>query len=162
VTPGAGVTAVDSSSQGAIRKRGRTIGNVAFAAIVTLFTVVCSIQILQQAWAIPAVPANAPVLECRAGLSALISAIHRARTAASKVSGEHAALATFRDALLPEWSTRPAFDERCAGDADALQSLGEIDRLRYAEEHALRYEALDVAGRRTRVRALETELHETR
>jgi hypothetical protein len=156
------VTAVTSSRQGAVRKRGRTIGNVAFAAVVTLFTVVCSVQILQQAWATPAVPADAPVLECRAGLSALISAIHRARTAASQVSGERAALATFRNALLPEWSTRPAYGARCAGNADALQSLAEIDRLRYAEEHALRYEALDVAGRRTRVRALERKLHETR
>jgi hypothetical protein len=156
------VTAAESStSQGTVRKRGRTIGNVAFAAIVTLFTVVCSIQILQQAWATPAIPAAAPIVECRAGLSALISAIHRARTAASQVSGERAALATFRDALLPEWSTRPAYDARCAGDADALLSLAEIDRLRYAEEHALRYEALDVAARRTRVRALETKLHET-
>ena len=156
------MTAVESSSQGAVRKRGRTIGNVVFAATVTLFTVVCSIQILAQAWATPAVPADAPVPECRAGLSALISAIHRARTAASQVSGEHAALTTFRNALLPEWSTRPAYDARCAGDAEALKSLGEIDRLRYAEEHALRYEALDVAGRRTRVQALERQLRETR
>lgn len=160
--PGAGVTDADSSSQAAVRKRGRTIGLVAFGATVTLFTVVCSIQILAQAWARPEVPPGAPVLECRSGLSALIAAIHRARSAAGQVSGERAALSTFRNALLPEWATRPAYDARCAGDEVALQSLPEIDRLRYAEEHALRYEAIDVAARRTRVQALETKLRQTR
>jgi hypothetical protein len=36
-----------------------------------------------------------------------------------------------------------------------------IDRLRYAEEHALRYEALDVAGRRRDVEAIAERLRET-
>jgi hypothetical protein len=141
------------------RRRGRTIGLVVFTAIVTLFTGVCSFQILAQAWAKPVVHTT---IECRSGLSALIAAVRRARVAASKVSGERAALAEFRSALEPEWSMRPALDDHCSRDADALKGLGEIDRLRYAEEHALRYEALDVASRRTRVETLETKLRERR
>ena len=153
------MTAEDSSNQGAARKRGRTIGLVVFTVIVTTFTAVCAFQILQQAWAKPDVHVE---VECRAGMTQLIAAVRRARTAASQVGGERAALATFRDSLLPEWGMRPALDERCAADPEALRGLGEIDRLRYAEEHALRYEALDVASRRTRVQAIETKLGERR
>src|SRR6185312_5762440 len=154
-----GVTAVDSSNQDAARKRGRTVGLAVFGAIVTTFTAVCAFQILQQAWAKPDVHVT---VECHPGMTALIAAVRRARAAASQVSGERAALATFRDSLLPEWGTRAALDDACAHDPEALRGLGEIDRLRYAEEHALRYEALDVASRRTRVQSIETKLRERR
>ncbi len=53
---------------------------------------------------------------------------------------------------------RPGLDERCTGDREATHALGDVDRLRYAEEHALRYEALDVAGLRRRVAAIERQL----
>lgn len=75
--------------------------------------------------------------------------------------GEREAVAGFRSALGPEWSAREGLEARCAGDPEALRSVGDVDRLRFAEEHALRYEALDVAGRRRRVLALEKRLTPT-
>lgn len=140
-------------------RRGRAIGIALFAALVTTFTAVCAVQIIWQAWH----PAGAlPAGECRTGIRQLISAIHRAREAASRVTGgEQEELTQFRAALEPEWSTRPSLTDRCAGDTEALAALGEVDRLRYAEEHALRYEALDVANRRRRVEAIERRLLES-
>jgi hypothetical protein len=68
----------------------------------------------------------------------------------------------FREALLPEWAARGGLEVRCQGDPEATRALGEVDRLRYAEEHALRYEALDVAGRRRAVEAIAQKLRESR
>lgn len=146
----------DVNRQEVARRRGRTAGIVLFAVIVTAFTAVCSVEIIMQAWASPGATAQ---IECRKGLADLIGAVRRARSAAAGVTGgEREALAKFRQSLEPEWSSRAGLTERCANDPKAVQALGDVDRLRYAEEHALRYEALDVASRRRRVDAIEREL----
>jgi hypothetical protein len=145
------------------RRRGRTFGVAALTAVVTAFTAVCSFQIIQQAWATPPPSESVVGRECRPGIADLIKAVRRARMAAANATGgEREAMQRFREALLPEWSERPAFGTRCAGDPEATHALGEVDRLRYAEEHALRYEALDVAGRRRAVEAIAEKLRETR
>jgi hypothetical protein len=152
--------AVEGPSKQKARRRGRTLGVAALFAVVTAFTAVCSVEIIQQAWATPSSGSSA---ECRPGIADLIKAVRRARTAAANgTGGEREAMQRFREALLPEWSMRPGLGARCAGDPEATRALGEIDRLRYAEEHALRYEALDVAGRRRSVEAIAEKLRETR
>ena len=148
------------SSQKSAQRRGRALGAAVLFVIVTTFTVVCSIQIIQQAWRAPA--SNAAV-DCRPGIEGLISAVRRARVAAANgTGGEREAIQRFREALLPEWAARGALEGRCQGDPEAVRALGEVDRLRYAEEHALRYEALDVAGRRRAVERIAQKLRETR
>jgi hypothetical protein len=137
--------------QHAIHRRGRNIAVALFATIVTAFTGICATEIIVQAWA---KPASAATVECRPGIESLISAIRRARGIAANAGNEQLALVQFRSALEPEWSQRPGLALRCEGDEEATQALGEVDRLRYAEEHALRYEALDVANRRSRVEAI--------
>lgn len=129
-----------------------------YAALVTAFTAVCSAQIIVQAWE-PA--GDRAASGCRDGLKGLITAIRRARDAAAfSAGGERQALSVFRAALEPEWSTRAHLTAQCTEDSAATQALSEVDRLRFAEEHALRYEALDVAGRRHRVEAIEKDLLE--
>lgn len=73
-------------------------------------------------------------------------------------SGERDAVARFRAALAPEWSLRPAIGQHCKNDLESVRALEEVDRLRYGEEHALRYEALDIASLRKRVDAEERSL----
>jgi hypothetical protein len=127
--------------------------------VVATFTVVCTLQIFEQVWEAPAPCAS----ECRTGIAELIAAVRRARTAAANgTGGEREALQRFREALLPEWSMRPGLGVRCKGDREATFALGAVDRLRFAEEHALRYEALDVAHRRLQVEAIAERLRETR
>jgi hypothetical protein len=128
----------------------------AFALVVGGATAVWSAQILWQIWG-PVPPQ--PAVECRPGLRALIDGVRRARSAAAAETGdERAALARFRSALEPEWTWRSALESSCAADAQARRALGEIDRLRYAEEHAVRYEAMDLARLRRRLQALELRL----
>jgi hypothetical protein len=133
----------------AIRRRGRAVGTAVFAAVLTSFTAVCSVEIITQAWAPSGVRAE---VDCRSDIRALISAVRRARDAAMEAtSGEREAVSRFRAALEPEWSRRPAIGDHCKRDPEFARTLEEVDRLRYGEEHALRYEALDVASLRRRV-----------
>lgn len=59
---------------------------------------------------------------------------------------------------MPEWNARPRLDQDCEGDAIALRALSDIDALRYAEEHAVRYEAGALANQRRRADAIRREL----
>jgi hypothetical protein len=138
------------------RRRGRRVGIAVFALLVSSFTFVCTAQIILQTWA-PAAPRND--IDCRSGLVALIAAVRRARQAAAdETHGERAALERFRASLQPEWSRRPSLNELCRPDKQTSRALEELDRLVYAEEHAVRYEATDLARRRRRVKALEESL----
>lgn len=140
----------------AARRRGRTLGIALFAAIVTSITVAWSAQIILQVWTPPQEPTE---LSCREGFQALLAAVERARSvAALETGGERESLARFRDALNPEWLQRRPIGEECRDDEKALRALRALDRLRYAEEHAVRYEAMDVASRRRRAAAYAEQL----
>lgn len=134
------------------RRTGRRIGIVVFALLISSAVAAWTIQILL---AVFAPPVQAVAKECRSGTQDLLVAVRRASLAAASETGdERAALAKFRAALEPEWSTRASLTELCRSDAKAKLALNEIDALRYAEEHAVRYEAVGLAPQRRRVQAL--------
>ncbi|HEY3234132.1 MAG TPA: hypothetical protein VGJ84_05420 [Polyangiaceae bacterium] len=122
------------------------MATVLFALVVSGFTLVWSVQIAQQIWFVRAPPA---AVGCSEGLAKLADALHRAKRAAgAETGGERASLARFRQALEPEWSWLPGLEQKCQKDEHALSVLHRLDRLRYAEEHAVRYEAVDTARQR--------------
>lgn len=127
------------------------MGAAIFGAVVATFTAVCSIQICMQVWAPEVQPLK---IGCAAGTLQLIQAIESARLEAADLPGEQAALNRFRAVVTPAWSMRAALEESCAGDPRAVRHLREVDRLRYAEEHAVRYGAVDLAKRRQEVKRL--------
>jgi len=144
------VTTKPSLSPG--QRLGRRIGIAVFGLIVGGATANWSVQIL---YAVFAPPVLAVAKECRGGTRDLLTAVRRASLAAAAESGdERAALGRFRAALEPEWSSRASLDAMCAKDRQAQAALAEIDALRYAEEHAVRYEAVGLAPQRRRVQAL--------
>lgn len=127
-----------------------------FALLVSVPTAVWTVQIMQQVWAAP--PGQAPS-DCASGLRGLLVAVERARDAVRRgPEGERAGIAAFRGALLPEWESRGAVQTACAADARGASMFREIDGLRYAEEHAVRYEAESLARQRRRADALKLEL----
>jgi hypothetical protein len=135
---------------------GRRLGIALFAVLVSVPTVVWSLQIMKTVWS----PSRGPEpASCRAGVLGLIRAVERARVAAAGLAeaSERESLARFRVALEPEWLSRPNLDALCV-DPHERSILREIDRLRYAEEHAVRYEATALARDRKRARDLEREL----
>jgi hypothetical protein len=148
-----------ASSAEVARQKGRRAAVVVFSALVTGFIVVCSIQILTQVWA-PELTSTE--LDCRPGAAKLLDAVRRARSAAATTAGgEREALSRFRAALEPEWSWRASLEDRCKGDPAGHEALREIDRFRYAEENAVRYDATSLSRVRQRMKTLENELHAT-
>jgi hypothetical protein len=135
---------------------GRRLGIGVFALLVSVPTAVWSIQIMQAVWAPEPGPAPS---SCASGLRGLIAAVERARKAVQEASsGEREGIAAFRGALHPEWDSRGAIAVACASDARGAAMLREIDGLRYAEEHAVRYEAESLARQRRRAGSLLGEL----
>lgn len=126
-------------------RRGRQAGVASFALVVGGFTLTCAVQILTQIFSPPTSestpPAWAGAPDCRAGLGALRAAVVRARRVVLH-SGldESPALAAFRRELTPEWRFRAELEQSCP-HSDARAALEQLDEFRYAEEHAVRYEA---------------------
>ncbi len=138
------------------QRRGRRYGIALFAAIMSTFIVVSGSQVMYQGFASAA--SESP-RDCQTGISDLLLALRRARAAAAaEPLGERASLARFRQALQPEWRRRGKLTDVCGTDNWALEALTAIDRLRYAEEHAVRYESVDLAPSRRHVLAIEQSL----
>jgi hypothetical protein len=136
------------------KRRGRRFAIVVFGLIVGGITALWALQIIGQVW----FPEVAGTVDCREGLRSLVDSVRRARTAAAEeTGGERRAMARFRAELEEAWSRRPAIGAACESDPDSRRALADVDRLRFAEEHAVRYEAVDLARRRRRVQALEKE-----
>lgn len=132
---------------------------VLFGACVAGITLVFSIQIIRQAF--PERPRRTD-LECRESVLALIQALHQARQSASDQVGEAAAMRAFRGVLSRSlWEREPAVHTACAREPRWRQALGQVQRLRYAEEHAVRYESRGVARDRQLVEQWRRELSET-
>jgi hypothetical protein len=138
------------------RRRGRRIGIAVYATILSAFIVATGAEVMYQGFASPAVSSPR---DCHTGITELLSALRRAREAAvSEPLGERASLERFRRALLPEWQKRSRLTAVCESDPWAIDALSAIDQLRYAEEHAVRYESVDLAPSRRRVVAIEQSL----
>jgi hypothetical protein len=141
------------------RRTGRRFGIAVFSLLVVYATASWTYQILRAVFDPPVITV---ATECRAGVRALLVAVRRARLAGAAESGdEQAALGRFRAALEPEWDSRPSLDSVCHADEKTRVVLAEIDALRYAEEHAVRYEAMGLAPQRRRVQALSETLFES-
>jgi hypothetical protein len=136
------------------RKTGRRVAILIFWTLVALVCVAGAAQVTRQVFFLPPKEGGLLFASCHAGLLALHKAVDRARLAAAGTEGEDAALARFRSALEPEWGHRDGVASRCKGVAADEATLDAIERLRYAEEHAVRREAGELAPLRRRVQGI--------
>jgi len=135
------------------RLLGRRVGVAVFTGIFAGATAIWTVQILTTVWG-TAPPSAAG---CAGGTASLEQAVERARLAYAVEAGdedERAALARYRAALEPEWSERKAVEAACAGDSAGRKHLKDVIALRYAEEHAVRYESLGLAPLRRRLKGI--------
>jgi len=130
---------------------GRRAGVAIFTTIFAGATLIWTVQILTAVWgSAPPSPAG-----CAGGTASLERAVERARLAYAIQAGdedERAALARYRNALEPEWEQRKAVEAACLGDEAGRKRLKDVIALRYAEEHTVRYESLDLAPLRRRLK----------
>jgi hypothetical protein len=133
------------------RRIGQRAGVVVFATIFAGATLLWTVQILSAVWGTAAPSPTG----CAGGTASLERAVERARvayTASAEDEDERAALARYRGALEPEWSERKAVEAACSGDPAGRKRLKDVIALRYAEEHAVRYESLGLAPLRRRLK----------
>lgn len=149
--PPAGESAPPAAT-GRARARGRAVAVGIYYLLVAAIILAAAVQVVTQLFFQPVKPS--PYAGCRQGLVALVRAVERAREAAPGTDGEDAAVARFRSGLEPEWGYRDGIAATCRGSAGDERALDAIERLRYAEEHAARREAGDLAPLRRRVRAI--------
>lgn len=139
------------------RRVGRRVGVAIFATIFAGATLLWTVQILTAVWGTaPPSPAG-----CATGTASLERAVERARLAYAVEAGdedERTALARYRGALEPEWEQRKAVEAACASDAAGRKRLKDVIALRYAEEHAVRYESLGLAPLRRRLKGTAPSL----
>lgn len=133
------------------RRIGQRAGILIFVVIFAGATAIWTFQILTTVWgSAPPSPAG-----CAGGTANLQRAVARARAAFAASSGdedERTALALYRQALEPEWSQQKAVEAACARDEAGRKHLKDVIALRYAEEHAVRYESLGLAPLRRRLK----------
>jgi hypothetical protein len=137
------------------RRAGRFVAFLLSYGVGVVIAVVVSIQIPRQIF-FPARPAGVPVA-CGEGVRELARAVVRAREAVDPAASEEEAVTRFRQLLAEDFARLPALREACRASESDERALDAIERLRYAEEHALRREASDLAALRREVRALVDE-----
>ncbi len=130
-------------------RRGRRLATIVFLAVVAVFTITQAGQITKQVMFPQVPPSN---LGCEQSLAQLYTALERARTAGEADLDQDTALARFRAALEPEWATLEGARRNCSS-TEQRRSLDALERLRYAEEHAVRREAASLATLRRQVAA---------
>lgn len=141
----------------AAARRGRRVALALYYGAVLALIGSATVQVTRQLFYNPEPPS--PYASCREGLDALVRGVDRARFAASGTDGEDAAIDRFRKALAPAWGYRDQIASSCKGSPSDEHALDAIERLRYAEEYAVRREAGDLAPLRRRVRTIvETDL----
>jgi hypothetical protein len=146
----------DGAAEARARRRGRRAVMTTYYVVVAVFIVLAAGNVFWQVWA-PAFRSY-PAVDCKAGLRDLVAAVERARDAAGGLaeSGEDTALAQFRSELSPEWDRHDAVAASCRSDRQLAVALDVIERLRYAEERAVRREVTDLAPLRRKVGQIRT------
>lgn len=134
------------------RKRSRALAVIVYYGLIVTLCIGATAQITKQVFYQPRIPSA--YTNCHEGLSALVSAVERARRAAPGTDGEDGAIERFRSALNPEWTYVESIGDTCRGSVNDEGALDAIERLRYAEEHAVRREAGDLAPLRRKVQAI--------
>lgn len=140
------------------RPRFARLGLYAVGALSVWVAGTCTAQILMVTLAPERLPTEEP---CQVGTRRLLAAVERARGLSAIGSlPERQALARFRDNLSPDFRTFPSIVAKCkrTGDRSALKALRSIELLRYAEESAVRYSAVDLTRFRRRTPQLVESL----
>ncbi len=130
-------------------RRARRWTSALFLGFVVIWVLQATGQITQQVFWPDEEPSS--FTTCAEGLHALHAAIDAGRAAAEADPVDPAqALAAYRAKVDPVWRALPPVKSRCDSPQDR-RSLDALERLRYAEEHAVRREASNLASLRRQV-----------
>lgn len=134
------------------RRTGRRVAIALLFAFLFAFVTGVTLQLTLQVF-FRTSPEPHLFQECRQGTRALYAAVLRASAEAQGETDVPKALALFRAALAPDWDHVEHVRTLCAsgGSGSERASLDAVERLRYAEEHAVRREAASLEHLRKQV-----------
>jgi hypothetical protein len=136
------------------QRKGRLVALILFYTMVVVFVAGIALQLTIQVLSPKPSTDNA---SCEQGLVRLIEAVEAARVASEGAEdAPEVAIARFRQALSPAWENHTQIAQRCqsANSPDLKTALDIVERLRYAEENAVRRDARDLGRLRHKVRLL--------
>lgn len=143
------------------RGLGRRISSGLYYLVVTAIAIGSLIQITRQVYFSEASTGESPYGSCVDGLQALYEAVNRGRLAADKIGDEalanrnsEQALLSYRRVVNATWKYYGQVAQLCDQQPDLSQTLDALERLRYSEEHGVRYQAAELEPLRRRVRLL--------
>lgn len=157
---------VETGQSGRLPSRSlpRVIGLVVIAVVAVTLACVTTYTVVRDTL-FPETPETS--FTCRSGTVALFESVQSARrSAADRNESERLALEKFRSELEQLWSQAPTVRALCEKENDqaGLEAFHSVELLRYAEERAVRYSALDLSKVRLRtpelVHALGSESKE--
>lgn len=134
-----------------VRRARRTVIGLFYTGVV-VFCAAMSIQISIQVLSTNPTPHPG---SCREGLRSLANALDSARIASEGVDDQpEIAIVKFRAALSPAWDARDGVFKICEQEKNAtlLADFDLLERLRAAEESAVRRDARDLSSLRRRTR----------
>lgn len=149
------MTTPDKDALARKKRKGRVAAIATFYGLVLLFILSALVQLTRQALVSKASPSKE--LDCRQGVRSLALAVESARqlTEGTESTPEEA-LTRFRSALGPQWEQRDQIAQACRqqGKAKLLEAFDTVERLRYAEENAVRRDARDLSPLRRATKTL--------
>ncbi len=119
---------------------GKRVAIVLLFAFLLAFVTASTVELTQQVFFVHD-DGPYPYADCKGGLLALDGAVQRATRAADGNADVASALKAFRASLLPEWNHLEGVRKACSVRQEDEASLDALERLRYAEEHAVRRDA---------------------
>ncbi len=145
---------LDEPDSGAIR-RAKRIVTIVFLTFVVGWVGFAAAQIIRDV--LFAEPGSPPRPTCGAGLRYLSGALDQGRAAALKEEDPDRGLGAFRAAVEPAWRDLEGVRATCRTGPE-LRGLDAVERLRYAEEQAVRREAASLSLTRQQADAAIQEL----
>ncbi|PIE05584.1 MAG: hypothetical protein CSA75_03980 [Sorangium cellulosum] len=133
------------------KDKGRRVIMIAYFVVVVVVCAICVVEISVQAFSRLRGRATDEKVQCMEGIRGLVAAVDRARSAVDGSNRKESdVVAQYRAGLEPEWSNRGAVRRACRNNADKLRALDAIIHLGFAEEHAVRRNAVELAPFRRR------------
>lgn len=134
------------------QKKGRRIVMVGYFILVVAVTAIVTVEITTQVFQASnetqdCTSNNCAPIDCAEGIRSLVTAIDRARNKISASdANESQAIAIFRASLNPEWQRRNDIERACKESEGYLETLDAVVQLGFAEEAAVRREAIEIAS----------------
>lgn len=152
-------TAKPDDRRASLRKRTLRYVMIGYFFVVLAVCAVSAVQVVEQALfrepESKLESADVKRFECAEGIRLLDDAIDRARkTVHRSALDETQAMKKYREALEPIWSHRAVIERACMGDAQGELAVRALIRLGYAEEHAVRSDAMELSRLRKRTEQL--------